>query len=127
MKTPLLLLALAALVGALCGLGLNLVRLVAVEATLRVNVPFGRTLHDLALYAIVLPAALLAAWFWRNAPRTVRLTLAGCALYLGVFLLAGNIPPPQPPPNPNADFSAFFLDLARRGAAGAPGAERSAP
>ena len=32
---------LGALVGALCGLGLNLVRLVAVEAALRVDVPFG--------------------------------------------------------------------------------------
>lgn len=110
---------LGALVGALCGLGLNLVRLVAVEAALRVDVPFGRALHDLALYLVVLPAALIAAWLWRAATRPVRLTLATAALTLGALLLAGDVPQPQPPPC--ADLSAFFLDLARRGAAGAEG------
>lgn len=91
---------LGAAVGALCGLGLNFVRLVAVEAVLRVDFEAGMMLHDLALYAIVLPAALLAARLWRAASRPVRATLAGCALYLGALLLAVDLPQPPPPPRP---------------------------
>lgn len=98
---------LGAAVGALCGLGLNFVRLVAVEAALRVDVTFGQTLHDLALYAIVLPAALLAAWLWRAASRPARLTLAGCALYLATLLLAVDIPQPKKEKQPLAPFAAL--------------------
>ena len=89
---------LGVLVGALCGLGLNLVRLIAVEAALRVDFEAGMMLHDLALYAIVLPAALLAYAIWRAASRPARLTLAGCALYLAALLALVDLP--QPPPRP---------------------------
>lgn len=100
---------LGAAVGALCGLGLNLVRLVAVEAALRVDFEAGMMLHDLALYAIVLPAALLAAWLWRAASRPARLTLAGCALYLGALLTLVDLPQPPPPPKPLSDIEARAL------------------
>lgn len=100
---------LGALVGALCGLGLNFVRLVAIEAVLRVDHAAGMMLHDLALYAIVLPAALLAAWLWRAASRPARLTLAGCALYLGALLTLVDLPQPLPPPKPLSDIEARAL------------------
>lgn len=100
---------LGAAVGALCGLGLNFVRLVAVEAVLRVDHAAGMMLHDLALYAIVLPAALLAAWLWRAASRPARLTLAGCALYLGALLTLVDLPQPPPPPKPLSDIEARAL------------------
>lgn len=100
---------LGVLVGALCGLGLNLVRLVAVEAVLRVDHAAGMMLHDLALYAIVLPAALLAAWLWRAASHPARLTLAGCALYLGALLTLVDLPQPPPPPKPLSDIEARAL------------------
>ncbi len=126
---------LGAAVGALCGLGLNFVRLVAVEAVLRVDFEAGMMLHDLALYAVVLPTTLLAAWLWRVASRPVRATLAGCALYLGALLLAVDIPDPREeiteahrglhrgaqsiawtelPQAANVDLTNFYLDLARR-------------
>ena len=91
---------LGALVGALCGLGLNLVRLVAVEAALRVDFEAGMMLHDLALYAIVLPAALLAWGLWRICSKPVRVTLAGCALSLAALLAAVDLPEPPPAPRP---------------------------
>lgn len=100
---------LGALVGALCGLGLNLVRLVAVEAALRVDVPFGRALHDLALYLVVLPAALITAWLWRAATRPVRLTLATAALTLGALLTLVDLPQPPLPPKPLSDIEARAL------------------
>ena len=141
---------LGAAVGALCGLGLNLVRLVAIEAALRVDVEAGRMLHDFALYLVILPAALLAAWLWRAASRPARLTLAGCALYLGALLTLVDLPQPPPPPKPlsdiearalaqavmdgslqtrapRADLTDFFLGLSRPGAGihtGAPAVSR---
>lgn len=126
---------LGALVGAACGLGLNFVRLVAIEAVLRVDHAAGMMLHDLALYAIVLPAALAAWALWRAASRPARLTLAGCALYLGALLFAVDIPDPRGeiteahsglhrgaqsiawtelPQAANVDLTNFYLDLARR-------------
>ena len=91
---------LGAAIGAACGLGLNLVRLVAVEAVLRVDVEAGRMLHDLALYAIILPAALAAYALWRVCSKPVRVTLAGCALYLAALLAAVDLPEPPPAPRP---------------------------
>ena len=79
---------LGALVGALCGLGLNFVRLVAIEAVLRVDHAAGMILHDLALYAIGLPAALLAWALWRLSSRPAKITLAASALSLATLLLA---------------------------------------
>ena len=139
---------LGAAIGALCGLGLNLVRLVAIEAVLRVDFEAGMMLHDLALYAIVLPAALLAAWLWRAASRPARLTLAGCALYLGALLLAVDIPDPREeiteahrglhrgaqsiawtelPQAANVDLTGFYLDLTRRPAGALCSRGRFAP
>lgn len=91
---------LGALVGALCGLGLNFVRLVAIEAVLRVDHAAGMMLHDLALYAIVLPAALAAWALWRLCSKPVRATLAAAALSLAALLLAVDIPEPPPAPRP---------------------------
>ena len=131
---------LGALVGALCGLGLNLVRLVAVEAALRVDVPFGQTLHDLALYLVILPAALLAAWLWRLCSLPAKITLAASALSLATLLLAVDIPDPreeiteahrglhgeaqriewvEPAQTVNVDLTGFYLDLTRRPCRGA--------
>ena len=139
---------LGALVGAACGLGLNFVRLVAIEAVLRVDHAAGMMLHDLALYAVVLPAALLAAWLWRAASRPARLTLAGCALYLGALLLAVDIPDPREeiteahrglhrgaqsiawtelPQAANVDLTGFYLDLTRRPAGALCSRGRFAP
>ena len=89
---------LGALVGTACGLGLNFVRLIAIEAVLRVDHAAGMMLHDLALYAIVLPAALAAWGLWRLCSKPVRVTLAGCALYLAAILALVDIPQPPPPP-----------------------------
>ena len=100
---------LGALVGALCGLGLNLVRLVAVEAALRVDHAAGMMLHDLALYAIVLPAALAAWALWRLCSKPARATLAGCALYLGALLTLVDLPQPPLPPKPLSDIQARAL------------------
>lgn len=86
---------LGAAIGAACGLGLNFVRLVAIEAVVRVDVEAGMMLHDLALYAIVLPAALAAWGVWRFCSRPVRVTLAGCALYLAALLFAVDVPDPS--------------------------------
>ena len=139
---------LGALVGAACGLGLNFVRLVAIEAVLRVDVTFGQTLHDLALYAIVLPAAFAAWGVWRFCSKPVRVTLAGCALYLAVLLLAVDVPDlrgeiteahrglhrgtqsiawMEPAQAVNADLTGFYLGLSRPGAGireGAPAVSR---
>ncbi len=86
---------LGALVGALCGLGLNFVRLIAVEAALRVDHAAGMMLHDLALYAVVLPAALLAWALWRLCSRPAKITLAASALSLAALLLAIDVPDPK--------------------------------
>ena len=91
---------LGAAVGALCGLGLNFVRLVAIEAVLRVDHAAGMMLHDLALYAIVLPAAFAAWALWRLCSKPVRATLAAAALSLAALLLAVDIPEPPPAPRP---------------------------
>ncbi|HIV09017.1 MAG TPA: exosortase/archaeosortase family protein [Candidatus Spyradenecus faecavium] len=131
---------LGAAVGFACGLGLNLVRLVAVEACFRVSLPFGRTVHDLALYLILLPVALLAGWLWHAARRPVRAALGTAALTLGLVLFAVDVPqPPQParllteaqsralstvavyatlkgmaPAKPEVDLTAFYLALPRK-------------
>ena len=91
---------LGALVGALCGLGLNFVRLVAIEAVLRVDHAAGMILHDLALYAIILPAALLAWALWRLSSRPAKITLAASALSLAALLAAVDLPEPPPAPRP---------------------------
>ena len=131
---------LGALVGALCGLGLNFVRLVAIEAVLRVDHTAGMILHDLALYLVILPAALAAWALWRLSSKPVRATLAGCALFLATLLLAVDIPDPREeiteahrglhrgaqsiawtelPQAANVDLTNFYLDLARRPCRGA--------
>ena len=139
---------LGALVGALCGFGLNLVRLVAVEAALRVDLEAGRMLHDLALYAIILPAALAAYALWRVCSKPARATLAGCALTLAALLLAIDIPDPrgeiteahrglhretqriewvEPAQTMHVDLTDFYLILSRPGAGireGAPAVSR---
>ena len=131
---------LGAAIGAACGLGLNFVRLVAVEAVLRVDVEAGRMLHDLALYAIVLPAALAAYALWRVCSKPARATLAVSALSLATLLLAVDIPDPreeiteahrglhgeaqriewvEPAQTVNVDLTGFYLDLTRRPCRGA--------
>ena len=131
---------LGALVGAACGLGLNFVRLVAIEAVLRVDHAAGMMLHDLALYAIILPAALLAWALWRLCSRPAKLTLAASALSLAALLLAVDIPDPrgeiteahrglhretqriewvEPAQTMHVDLTGFYLDLARRPCRGA--------
>ena len=126
---------LGALVGAACGLGLNFVRLVAIEAVLRVDVTFGQTLHDLALYAIVLPAALAAWALWRLCSKPAKITLAASALSLAALLAAVDIPDPREeiteahrglhrgaqsiawtelPQAASVDLTGFYLDLTRR-------------
>ena len=126
---------LGALVGAACGLGLNLVRLAAIEAVLRVDHAAGMILHDLALYAIVLPAALLAWALWRLCSRPAKITLAGCALSLAALLAAVDVPDPrgeiteahrglhgetqriewvEPAQSVSVDLTGFYLDLTRR-------------
>ena len=139
---------LGALVGAACGLGLNFVRLVAIEAALRVDFEAGMMLHDLALYAIVLPAALAAWGVWRFCSKPARVTLAGCALYLAALLLAVDVPDPrgeiseahrglhrgtqiiawmEPAQTENVDLTDFYLRLSHPGAGireGAPAVSR---
>lgn len=108
----------------------------------------GMMLHDLALYAIVLPAALAAWGVWRFCSKPVRVTLAGCALYLAVLLFAVDVPDPrgeiteahrglhrgaqsiawmEPAQAVNADLTGFYLGLSRPGAGireGAPAVSR---
>ena len=140
---------LGALVGAACGLGLNFVRLVAIEAVVRVDFEAGMMLHDLALYAIVLPAALAAWGVWRFCSKPARVTLAGCALYLAALLLAVDVPDPrgeiseahrglhrgtqsiawvEPAQAENVDLTDFYLRLSCPGAGirekGAPAVSR---
>lgn len=139
---------LGALVGAACGLGLNLVRLVAIEAVLRVDHAAGMMLHDLALYAIILPAALAAYALWRLCSKPARATLAASALYLAALLLAVDIPDPrgeiteahrglhretqriewvEPAQTMHVDLTDFYLILSRPGAGireGAPAVSR---
>ena len=131
---------LGALVGAACGLGLNLVRLAAIEAVLRVDVEAGRMLHDLALYAVVLPAALAAWALWRLCSRPAKITLAACALSLAALLAAVDVPDPRGeiteahrglhrgaqriawtelPQAASVDLTGFYLDLTRRPCRGA--------
>ena len=139
---------LGALVGAACGLGLNFVRLVAIEAVVRVDFESGMMLHDLALYAIVLPAAFAAWGVWRFCSKPVRVTLAGCALYLAVLLFAVDVPDPRGeiteahrglhrgaqsiawtelPQAASVDLTNFYLDLARRPAGALCGRGRFGP
>ncbi len=47
-------------IGALCGLALNLLRLLALELAARADPALGETLHATALLSVILPAALLA-------------------------------------------------------------------
>ena len=92
-------------------------------------------LHDLALYAIILPAALAAYALWRLCSKPVRVTLAASALSLATLLLAVDIPDPrgeiteahrglhretqriewvEPAQTMHVDLTGFYLDLARR-------------
>ena len=100
----------------------------------------GMILHDLALYAIVLPAALAAWALWRLCSKPVRATLAVCALSLATLLLAVDIPDPreeiteahrglhgetqriewvEPAQTVSVDLTGFYLDLTRRPCRGA--------
>lgn len=77
--------------GALAGLALNLLRLLAIELAMRLEPALGQTLHDLALPLLIAPLALLLCAALRTAGTVGRAALACLAAALALPFAAAHV------------------------------------